>query len=793
MRRKRIQELLSRKLLFLDGAVGTELIKRGYGDIAPEQAVLEFPSTVEEIHKNYRAAGSDILLTATLGANSLKLKALGVADNVAAINSKAVTIARKASSSNTLIAGNLGPTGSLFPPSGKLTFDAAYNCFQEQACILLEQGVDLFILETFFDIRELKTAVLAIRDCSRDIFIIANLTFAKDGRTLTGTGPTGFALAFEDLDVDALGINCSLGPEETLPIFQELARTTGKLLSVKPNAGIPEIIHEKQRYHMTPEAFVRYAEDFIELGTNFIGGCCGTTPEHIHLLTSRFRNHRPVKRTIEHIIGISSLSRNTIFTPETAPVIIGERINPTGKKRMANELEKGRTETMFKEAQRQAQAGAQVLDLNLGMESGISASFLNRLIIQLLTSPGLPLSLDIQSSHLIKTALETYGGRPLLNSISLSDFEDKIELLERYGGMVVLLPIDEKGVPPTAHERMELAQRMVSDLEERGFSKERILFDPIVMALSTGNDPRITLDTLKLYKKKGYHTVLGLSNISYGLPRRSSINRFFFRLCTSLGTDAVIMNPQEKEGAIDTSLASVFDGKKDIKEFIAEVGIPKSKISPKPSQKAVPDKVFKAIVDGEKEHITNSLVELLDKKTYQRIIEESLRPALDEVGKRYEKHEIFLPQLIMAAEAAQTAFSYIEERFAQKATGEGRVVIATVKGDIHDIGKNIVVMMLKNAGFEVTDLGKDVPSQEIIREAFQKKTDIIALSALMTTTALKMKEVIELAKENRVPAKIMVGGACITRKFAKDIHADAFARDASEAVREAKRLTKSQK
>jgi 5-methyltetrahydrofolate--homocysteine methyltransferase len=457
---------------------------------------------------------------------------------------------------------------------------------------------------------------------------------------------------------------------------------------------------------------------------------------------------------------------------------------------MTEELEKGMTNAILAEARKQAEAGARVLDLNLGMESGIAESFVHDLVIQLLVAPGLPLSLDLRSIPLIKTALEAYGGRPLLNSISYSDFEDKIELLKRYGGMVVFLPIDEEGIPSTAQQRMKLAEQALHTLEEMAFPEHRILFDPIVMSLATGNDPHTTLSTLKLYKEHGYHTVLGLSNISYGLPHRSSINRYFLNLCTTIGTDAVIMNPSDAGGDIAIDLSPVFEGKMHIKDFIAKVTIPEKKPITKTIKKKTEDPVFKAIMDGEKDKIIQHLEPMLKRKSYDRIIEESLRPALDEVGKRYEKREIFLPQLIMAAETAQAAFGYIEQRFAQKAKGKGKIVIATVKGDLHDIGKNIVAMMLKNAGFEVIDLGKDVSSEDIIQQAFQKKAHIIALSALMTTTALKMKEVIELAKSKKIPAKVMIGGACITSKFAKEINADAYASDASEAVKEAQRLLK---
>lgn len=788
MTRARIQAMLAGKVLFLDGAVGTELIKRGYGDIAPERAVLELPAVVEDIHRAYVAAGSDILLTATLGANPAKLKESGLSGSMKAINRQAVIVARSAALPHTLVAGNLGPTGILFPPSGKLSFDSAYRCYQEQVGILIEEGVDLFILETFFDIRELKAALLATRDWAKDLYIMANLTFNKDARTLMGTDPTGFALAFEDLDIDALGINCSLGPEETLPIFQELSRTTTKALGVKPNAGIPEIVQGEPHYDMTPEVFADFGEDFIDLGVNFIGGCCGTGPEHIKLLASRFRNRHPARRAIEPPVGISSLSRNVIFTPESSPVIIGERINPTGKKRMTEELERGLSNHILKEAQAQADGGARALDLNLGMESGISESFVHDLVMQLLITPGIPLSLDLRSTHLIETALQAYGGRPLLNSISCSDLEDKVPLLMRYGGMAVFLPIDKNGVPSTAKQRMALAGRALSMLHQMGFHRERILFDPIVLSLSTGNDPLITLDTLGLFKARGYRTILGLSNISYGLPHRPRINRYFLDRCSEIGTDAVIMNPSDREVTVDIDLSPVFSGKKHIRDFIAEVTPARDKPLTKKTPGESVDAVFKAILDGEKDRIVPQLQLMLKHTSYGRIIEESLRPALDEVGKRYEQREIFLPQLILAAETAQAAFFYLEQQFAQKTAGEGRILIATVKGDLHDIGKNIVAMMLRNAGFEVTDLGKDIASKEIVEQAREKKVHIIALSALMTTTAMRMKEVIELARAGGVAAKVLIGGACITRRFAEDIHADAYAGDASEAVKEAKKL-----
>lgn len=787
IKRDELKNILSKKVLFLDGAVGTELIIRGFGEFSQEILLLRNQKAILEIQKEYVKAGCDILLTVTLGANPLKLKTIGLEERMEEINERAVGIARNAATPNVLVAGNLGPTGELFPPSGTLSFTKVYDCFSEEVKVFKKKGVDLFILETFSDIRELKAACFAVRDNAPDSFIIANLTFDKDGRTLIGTDPTGFALAFEDLDVDALGINCSLGPEEILPIFQELSRMTTKFLSVKPNAGLPEIINEKTIYRMEPREFVKYGEDFLELGANLIGGCCGTGTEHIRMLVKRLGGRKPRKRKNEPLIGISSLTKNVIFVPNTSPVVIGERINPTGKKRMTEEIEKGATAAIRNEAKKQAEAGALILDLNLGMESGIREDWVKNLVTKLLSSPGLPLSLDLRSENLIEAVLQEYGGRPLFNSITIKDMESKVKLLIRYGGMAVFLPIDETGISKTAEKRAELAKGAINHLSEMGFNKNRILFDPIVMSLATGNDPRITLETLKSYKKFGLLTILGLSNISHGLPHRPSINKYFLNLCVDIGLNAVIMNPLEKETVTDLDLSPVFSGKKNIMEFLKETKVAKKeKIMPGKEKKE--DNLLTTLIGGDKEKTLSLIKGLLKKMSYEKVIEDVLRPALDQVGKMYEKREIFLPQLIMAAEAAQTAFGFIEKKFEKKKKGEGKVIIATVRGDIHDIGKNIVAMMLKNAGFDVSDLGKDVPSKDIVKIAKENNADVIALSALMTTTALKMKEVIELTRKKKATTKVIIGGACITKKFADDIGADAYAKDASEAVKEVRRL-----
>ena len=792
MNRNKLKNILSQKILLLDGALGTELIRKGFDKFPPEVYILHNPKAILEIHTNYVKAGCDILLTATLGANPLKLKSVGLEQKMEQINECAVDIAREAASSNVLVAGNLGPTGELFPPSGNLSFSKAYDCFYKEAQILKKKGVDLLILETFFDIRELKAAVLAAKDIDPDTFIVANMTFDKDGRTLVGTDPTGFSLAFVDLDVDGLGVNCSLGPENILPIFQELSRMTKKFLSVKPNAGMPEIRDGKSHYKMGPEEFVEYAEDFIELGANIIGGCCGTDARHISLLVKKINDKKPSKREIESMPGISSLTKNVIFVPNSPPVVIGERINPSGKKKMTKEIEKGMSRSILTEAKKQANAGASILDLNFGMESGITEEWTKTLVTELLVSPGLPLSIDLRSSHLIEAALQEYGGRPLLNSITIEDMEEKVKLLLRYGGMVVFLPIDETGIPETAEKRLALAKKVIHQLKEMEFDTNRILFDPIVMSLATGNDPRLTLNTLQAYKQLGLLTIIGLSNISYGLPQRPRLNNYFLNLCVELGLDAVIKNPLEKAPSGKVDLSAIFSGKKNIVELLKETK-PVKKEKAKPKEKKEDADILNAAVGGEKERLPIIVKKLLKKMDYEKVIEDKLRPVLKEVGKLYEERKIFLPQLIMAAEAAQNVFKYIEKSFEKKRTGEGKIVIATVKGDIHDIGKNIVAMMLKNAGFDVTDLGKDVPTEIIVKSAKETGASVIALSALMTTTALKMKEVINAVKEGKVPSKVIIGGACITKKFAEDIGADAYASDAFTATKEIKKLMKKNK
>ena len=785
MKREQLRKMLSKRVLVLDGAMGTELIKRGCGDATPEKVILHSPEVILKIQSDYVKAGSDIILTATFGANRLKLKKLGLETRFEELNRSAVTLAKKALSKGVLVAGDIGPTGDMFPPSGELDFTKTYKCFKEQTGILAEEGVDLFILETFSDIRELKAAILAVSENAPDKFIIANLTFEKGGRTLIGTDPTGFALAFEDLNVDALGVNCSLGPEGIFPIFQELSRTTSKLLSIEPNAGIPEIIDGKAHYRMSPEKFVRYAEDFLEMGANIIGGCCGTGPEHIRLLVKKIKKRRPRKRKNRSLIGVSSLTKNVIFVPDTPTIIIGERINPTGRKRMTGEIEKGVMKAILTEAKKQSKEGASLLDINLGMESRIREDWLRRLVTELLISPGLPLSVDIRSVRLIERAFQEYAGRPLLNSITLTGMEGECRLLKRYGGMVVFLPIDKNGVPETAKKRLQLTKKAIDILKEMGIDKDRILFDPIVMSLATGNDPLVTLKTLESYKSLGLHTIIGLSNISFGLPHRRSINKYFLDRCIEIGLDAVIMNPLDRKTSAELNLSPVFSGKKTIMEFLKETKITRKE---KPKKKKKELNVLNIIIEGEKEKILTLIKKMLKDMDYRRVIEDVLKPALEEVGELYEKKNIFLPQLILAAETAQAAFGFIEKRFSEKKGGEGKVVIATVRGDIHDIGKNIVAMMLKNAGFEVIDLGKDVPSEIIVKSAEKKNAKIIALSALMTTTALRMKEVINIVEKNKMPAKVIVGGACVTKKFADEIGANAYAKDATEAVKEVKKL-----
>ncbi len=542
--RERISRILEDRVLLLDGAYGTEFMKRAsIGDRPPEILNIEFPEIVENLHRDYVEAGADILITNTFGATPTKLEKSGLKDKFEEIVRNAVRLAKRASKGKTLIFGDVGPTGELAFPMGEKNFSFFYENFRSQVEIMVEEGVDGIILETFSDTAELKAAVLAVRDVSKDIFLIAHLTFDENGRTLTGTDPMNFALVFEDLDVDALGINCTLGPEELLPIFQELAKYTRKFLTVEPNAGMPFVKNGKTVYPVGPEEFSIHLDSYWKSGANILGGCCGTTPEHIREMRVKLGKRRPISRDIKKMFVISSPSKVVTFENF---VIVGERINPAGRKKMSKAMEEGDLEYVLNEGKKQVKAGAEVLDVNFGIEKFVDRDFMEKVVYSLSYGVGAPLFLDVQTIPILRELVKSYPGRPVINSFRPVEEEiEKIEIVKNYGGVLILLAMGES-VPEGLEDRMKAFEKGVKILENFGLGKDRIIVDPVVLAMGAGGEPLKTLEFLKYVSDLGYRTTLGLSNLSFGLPNRSFYNSSFLVLAIDRGLSSAIVNPLDE-------------------------------------------------------------------------------------------------------------------------------------------------------------------------------------------------------------------------------------------------------
>ena len=772
-KRKEIAEILKERVLLLDGAYGTELMKRaGLGDVPPEVLNVERPDVVESLHRDYVEAGSDVIITNTFGATPAKLAEYGLEDKFEQIVRNAVRAARRAAKGKAFVFGDAGPTGKLPFPVGDKPFEFFYENFRKLFQIMVEEGVDGIILETFSDIAELKAAVIAARDVSKDVFLVAHLTFDETGRTLTGTDPMNFVLTFEDLDVDALGINCTLGPEELLPIFQELSKYTDKFLTVEPNAGMPIVENGKTVYPVGPVEFSVHVDSYWEAGANIIGGCCGTTPEHIRRMRKQLGIRRPVERERKRIFAISSPT--TVVSFEKF-VVIGERINPAGRKKLRKAMEEGDLDYVIRDAKKQKEAGAEVLDVNFGIEQLVKEDFMEKVIYSIAYNVGTPVSIDVQTVPILERLVKSYPGRPLVNSFRPVEEEmGKIEILKKYGGTVVLLSMEEE-VPESYEDRVKAFEKGLSVLKENGIDEERIIVDPIVLAMGAGGDPRDTLRFIEYLSKKGFKTTLGLSNLSFGLPDRSFYNSSFLVMAVEKGLSSAIMNPLDEVVMKSLKSSLVILGVEEI---------PKKEVKEK-------DELVETILAGESKKLlemTKSFLE--DLKDPLMVIEKYLRPAMEKIGDMYDKGVIFLPQLILAAQTVKPSFEYLEDLIKKSGRSGKKVVIATVKGDVHDIGKNIVAAVMKGSGYEVLDLGKDVPSERIVEVAEKEKPVAVALSAMMTTTAPRISEVVKLMKEKGLDFPVLVGGASLNEKLAKELGADFYAKDASEGVRILKEIEK---
>ncbi len=764
--REKLARILKERVLLLDGAYGTEFMKvLDLGDMPPEVLNVEKPDIVEKLQKSYVKAGSDVLLTNTFGATPAKLAKLGLDGKFEDIVRQGVRIAKKASEGKAFIFGDVGPTGELPYPLGDKDFEFFYRNFKRHIEILVEEGVDGIILETFSDIMELKAAVFAARDVSQDVFLVAHLTFDENGRSLTGTDPLNFAAVMEDIDVDAIGINCTLGPEELLPIFQELSKYTSKFLTAEPNAGMPIVENGKTVvYSATPDEFAVHIDSYWESGVNIIGGCCGTSPKHIRKMRLQLGKRPPVKRSPKKIFLLSSPSH--VVTLDRF-VIIGERINPAGRKKLRKAMEKQEIEFVLKDGRKQKEAGANILDVNFGVEQLVSDEFMEKVVLSLSYNVA-PLSLDVQTPEKLEKILKAYPGRPLVNSVRATD-EDrgKMRLIRKYGGAVVLLSM-EKDIPGSLEDRIKAFERGIEILQEEGIDPSRVVVDPLVLALGAGGNPKDTLGMISYLDKKGFKTIIGLSNVSFGMPDRSFLNASFLVMAVKSGLTSAIMNPLD-----DVVMKSL----KSSLLLLKKEEIEKTQIGEE-------NEIVKYLLSGNADEVLNLTEKMLKEMNTISVVERFLRPAMERIGDMYNKGEIFLPQLILASQAAKPTFELIEKKMEKSLIGKkGKVIIATVKGDIHDIGKNIVAAVLKSAGFEVIDLGKDVPSDAVVNAVKKEKPLLLALSAMMTTAASRIAEIIRLLRENGIDVPVLVGGASLNEKLAKELGADFYAKNAIQAVK----------
>lgn len=782
-----------------DGAIGTMLQNAGMktGD-CPEYLNITNPKMVQDVHRAYFEAGSDIIETNTFGASRIKLAEYNLADKVAEINTAAVQNVKIATDGKVKVAGSMGPTGGFIKPLGELDFDEVYQNYYEQAKALASAGADYILIETCIEIQEMRAALLAAKDAC-DLPVICQLSFSEDGRTVTGTDPQSAAIILSAMGADVIGANCSLGPEQLVPIVKELAENCSCPISIQPNAGMPHLVDGKTVFPMTPEDFGKWAPELVKAGATFIGGCCGTTPAHIKAIKEALKGvAEPVRKGPSKDLALASRSK-TVFIGKDLPTrLIGERINPTGRKKLAAEIKNGSFISVKREAIEQEQAGAQILDVNMGVAGIDQAEAMKKAVMEISQLVNIPLAIDTSDAKALEAGLKAYPGRALINSVSAEPDRLKyfIPLAKRYGAAILCLPLSEEGIPKTGKERLVVVQKIIDEAKKYGLKDNDFLLDALVMTIATDKDAcNEVLNTLRLYRKYiGAPSTMGLSNISFGLPNRPLINSTFFAMCLAAGLDAPIMNPYDDSMQNALSAASALLGKdpsgRDYSISHSGQNIPVAKAKTVASTGDIIEDIKNAIISGEKEAIADMVEKALnDGYKPNEITDKALSAAMNVVGKDFGAKKIFLPQVMLSAEAMREAFIKIKERIpADSMSDKGKIVIATVKGDIHDLGKNIVAALLENNGYRVIDLGKDVDKEDIIKAAKENNADMIGLCSLMTTTITQIDEVIEELKNSDFKTKVMIGGAVVTSEYADKVGADAYASDGVEAVELAKKL-----
>lgn len=774
---------LGKRLLFFDGAMGTMLQAVGLGPgEQPEPWNLTHPDVILKIHRSYLAAGADILKTNTFGANRAKLSQSGysVEDVVAA----GVKIAREAvQGSEAFVAMDIGPTGKLLRPLGDLSFEQAYDLFAEMAQAGEKAGADLIVIETMSDTYECKAAVLAAKE-NTSLPVFVTMIFDERGKLLTGGDiPTAVAL-LEGLGADAIGLNCGLGPEQMKHLLVQVKDCCSVPVIVNPNAGLPRSVNGETVFDVTPYEFAAAMEEIAAKGAWVIGGCCGTTPEHIAEMTERCKKIKPTPLIERNLTVVSSYSKTVVFGNK--PVLIGERINPSGKPRLKQALRDNDMDYLLREGITQQENGADILDVNVGLPEIDETAMMKRAVTEIQGVIDLPLQIDTSDPKAMESALRIYNGKPLINSVNgkQESMHSIFPLVKKYGGAVIALTLDEGGIPDTADGRLAIANKIVTTAAQYGIKKKDIIVDPLAMTISAGQEnAAITLRTLKhLHNDLGLHTSLGVSNISFGLPQRDTINAAFFTMALQNGLSAAIINPNSQAMKNACFAYCALSGADDrCMDYIARFSEQKNE----PAATAEAVTLHGAIIKGLKESAFTAAEKLLAGTPALEVINTQLIPALDEVGRGFERGTLFLPQLLMSAEAAKAAFEAIRGKMGntQESVKKAKILLATVKGDVHDIGKNIVKVLLENYGYHVVDLGRDVPPETIVQTAVEQDIKLVGLSALMTTTVASMEETIRQLHKEKPDCRVMVGGAVLSQEYADMIHADSYSKDAMGSVR----------
>ena len=793
-RNMKILEKIKKEITFFDGGMGSLLQKRGLkaGEL-PEKWNVDHPEIITDIHSQYISAGSDIITTNTFGANSLKYADEG-AYSLENIVRSGVRIARKAadeSERDVFVALDMGPTGKLLKPLGDLDFDDCVEIYSKIVRAAKSEKPDLVLIETMSDGYEAKAALLAAKENS-DLPVFVSMTLGEDGKLLTGGDVNSIIAMMEGLGADVIGLNCGLGPVQLKKLITDMFEISSTPLMVNPNAGLPKDVDGQTVYDVDSETFSDVMKEIAESGIRILGGCCGTTPEHIRRTVDKCRGISPVQITEKNITAVTSFSRCVRIGND--PVIIGERINPTGKKRFRKALVENDINFIINEAITQVDAGAHILDVNVGLPEINEPEMMDRVVKELQFSVNVPLQIDTSDPAAMENALRHYNGKAMVNSVNGTEesMKNVFPLVKKYGGVVVALCLDDSGIPKTAEGRVKVAENIIRTAESYGIGRKDIIVDTLAMTVSADTSSAlVTLDAISDIKNRlGMNTVLGVSNISFGLPSRNIINSVFFSMALDRGLSAGIINPNDADMMRSYySFRALHDLDESCMDYIERFSGEQPVSATQTARKSM--SLEDSIKKGVKESASHAVRELLEGMDPLDIINEKLVPSLDEVGKGFEKGTVFRPQLLMSAEAAKAAFSEIKDYLLksgqQEQKGE-KIVIATVKGDIHDIGKNIVKVLLENYGYDVIDLGKDVAPETIVDTVLRENVRLVGLSALMTTTVKSMEETIRLLNSAVPECRTVVGGAVLTEEYARSINADCYAKDAMATVSYAEKV-----